>query len=132
MIIAVATENGQIFQHFGKSQEFTLFETENAVIKGEKTIDTSATGGHSALVDVLKSNSVETLIYGGIGPGAIEGLRQIGVEVVSGVSGSAREAVIKYLSGEKIGSSSATCDHHHDSGHTCHSHEDGHTCGHHN
>ena len=131
MIIAVPTENGNIFQHFGKSVEFTLFDTENAVIKSQKAVDTSATGGHSALVDVLKGSNAEVLICGGIGPGAIEGLASIGVEVVSGVSGKAEEAVVKYLSGEKIGSASATCDHHGE-GHSCSHHEGGHSCGHHN
>ena len=108
MIIAVTTEGENIFQHFGKSPQFTLFETEDSRIKSEKVIDTSDSG-HSALIDVLKSNSVEVLICGGIGGGAVNGLTAAGIEVVAGVSGSVKDAVIKYLSGEKLGSGQPTC-----------------------
>ena len=123
MIIAVTTEGENIFQHFGKSPQFTLSETEDSRIKSEKVIDTSDSG-HSALIDVLKSNSVEVLICGGIGGGAVNGLTAAGIEVVAGVSGSVKDAVIKYLSGEKLGSGQPTCDHHHD-------HEGEHHCGEH-
>ena len=72
----------------------------------------------------LKPTPFEVLICGGIGGGAVNGLAAAGIEVVAGVSGSVKDAVIKYLSGEKLGSGQPTCDHHHD-------HEDGHSCGEH-
>ena len=121
MIIAVATQGETIFQHFGKTPQFTLFETEDSIIKNIKVLDTGDSG-HSALIDVLKENSAEVLICGGIGAGAVNGLSAAGIEVVSGVECPAKDAVIKYLSGEKLGTGTATCDHHHEGGQTCGEH----------
>ncbi len=125
MIIAVTSQNDEIFQHFGKTPQFNLFEIEDSSIKNSREIDTSESG-HSALIDILVANSVNILICGGIGGGAVEGLKSAGIEVVSGVTGSVKEAVTQYLSGKNIGSSNATCDHHAD--HTCGEHN---TCGEH-
>lgn len=120
MIIAVATEGEFIFQHFGKCPQFTLFEVEDSMIKSQKVIDTSASG-HSALVEVLKNHGVSTVICGGIGAGAKNALSDAGIEVVAGVTCLAKDAVIRFLSGEKLGTDDVTCDHHGEE-HSCGEH----------
>lgn len=69
MKIAVTYENGQVFQHFGHTEAFKVYETENNEIKSESIIPTLGSG-HGALAGFLKLNNVDTLICGGIGEGA--------------------------------------------------------------
>ena len=133
MKIAVTTENGQVFQHFGKTKTFTLYTVENGAVQ-EKTLLDGGDEGHSALVGVLKNAGVELLICGGIGPGAQNALAAAGITCVAGASGDVDAAVAAYLAGTlQIGPAAAHCNHHgHGEGHTCgdhHGQEGGHTCG---
>ena len=60
MKIAVTYENGQVFQHFGHTEAFKVYETENNEIKSESIIPTLGSG-HGALAGFLKLNNVDTL-----------------------------------------------------------------------
>ena len=130
MKIAVTYENGQIFQHFGHTQYFKLYEVENGAIVRCGVL--SAVGsGHGALAGFLQAAGVEVLICGGIGGGARMALAEVGIRLLGGVSGSADAAVEAFLSGELAYDPNAVCSHHHDhgEGHSCGSHEEGHSCG---
>ena len=98
MKIAVTYENGQIFQHFGHTAQFKLYEIENEKILGSSIIDTNGSG-HGALAGFLVSNNVSVLICGGIGGGAKQALEEAGIKLFGGVTGNADEAVNSYLSG---------------------------------
>ena len=121
MKIAVTYENGQIFQHFGHSESFKIYEAEGKNIVRAEVIGTDG-AGHSALAAVLKDKGVDVLICGGIGNGAVTALSEAGIDVYSGADGEADAAVEAYLNGD-LTSAGVNCDHHHD-------HEDGHGCGH--
>ena len=112
MKIAVPFENGQVFQHFGHTETFKLYEIENdEIVSGEIV---SANGsGHEALADFLANLSVNVLVCGGIGDGAQTALTGAGIEICSGAQGDAGAAVRAYLTGE-IESAGVNCDHHHD------------------
>ena len=69
MKIAVTYDNGQIFQHFGHSAQFKLYEVSGGMILNTAVVDTNGSG-HGALAGFLKQNGVDTLICGGIGGGA--------------------------------------------------------------
>ena len=127
MKIAVTYDNGTIFQHFGKTETFKVYEVENDQIVSSEIIESNGSG-HGALAGLLAGQNVEVLICGGIGGGAQAALADAGIELYSGVQGDADEAVDFYLKGEFI-SSGANCDHHHEDGHSCGSHEEGHSCG---
>ena len=127
MKIAVTYDNGTIFQHFGKTETFKVYEVENDQIVSSEIIESNG-NGHGALAGLLAGQNVEVLICGGIGGGAQAALADAGIELYSGVQGDADEAVDCYLKGELI-SSGANCDHHHEDGHSCGSHEEGHSCG---
>ena len=127
MKIAVTYDNGTIFQHFGKTETFKVYEVENDQIVSSEIIESNGSG-HGALAGLLAGQNVEVLICGGIGGGAQAALADAGIELYSGVQGDADEAVDFYLTGELI-SSGANCDHHHEDGHSCGSHEEGHSCG---
>ena len=132
MKIAVTYENGQVFQHFGHTEQFKVYEVEDG-----KVVSSLVTGsdgsGHEALAVLLADKAVDVLICGGIGGGAQAALLEQGIELCAGASGDADAAVEAYLRGELI-NTGANCDHHehhgegHDCGeHACGGHEGG--CG---
>ena len=98
MIVAIPTEGEEIFQHFGHTQCFTLFEVEDHWVKNTTKIDTSDSG-HGALAVRLKEAGANVLICGGIGPGAVQALGENGIEVIAGVTGKVQDAIAAYLSG---------------------------------
>ena len=120
-IIAVTMEDGQIFQHFGHTRWFELYEIKGGAVASHRTLDAEGSG-HSALGGLLRANGVNLLICGGIGGGAKNVLAAAGIELISGVSGPVDEAVKLYLEGKLHDDPSAEC-HHHDHG--------AHECGHH-
>ena len=110
MKIAVTYENGMIFQHFGHTEQFKIYEVaENAVVRAE-VVNTNGSG-HGALAGFLAQHGVDTLICG--------------------VSGEADAAVAALLVGHLGYNPNVHCDHHDhehgEGGHTCGDHG----CGHH-
>ena len=130
MKIAVTYDNGNIFQHFGKTETFKVYEVEDNKVVSSEVIGSNGEG-HGALAGLLAGQNVDVLICGGIGGGAQTALAEAGVELCSGAQGDADQAVEAFLKGE-LTSKGATCDHHHhEEGHSCGDHEEGHGCGHH-
>lgn len=128
MKIAVTYDNGNIFQHFGKTEFFKVYEVEGGKAVSSEVIGSNGVG-HGALAGLLADRSVDVLICGGIGGGAQAALEEAGVELCAGAEGDADQAVEAYLRGELV-SSGANCDHHHhEEGHSCGGHEEGHSCG---
>ena len=127
MRIAVTYDNGNIFQHFGKTENFKVYEVENNQVVSSEVIRSNGSG-HGALAGLLDGQNVDVLICGGIGGGAQAALTEAGIEFCSGAQGDADQAVEAYLKGELV-SSGVNCDHHHGEGHSCGSHEEGHSCG---
>ena len=128
MKIAVTYDNGNIFQHFGKTEFFKVYEVEDNKIISSEVIGSNGLG-HGALAGLLGEQGINVLICGGLGGGAQTALKEAGVEVCSGAKGDADQAVEAYLRGELV-STGANCDHHHhEEGHSCGDHEEGHSCG---
>lgn len=129
MKIAVTYEDGKVFQHFGKTETFKVYEVEAGQLESATLL--SANGaGHEALADLLAENKVDVLICGGLGDGAKSALEEAGIEVVSGATGGVDAAVVSWLKGELV-SSGVNCDHHHDDEEEggCGEHECGGHCG---
>lgn len=128
MKIAATYDNGNIFQHFGKTEFFKVYEVEDNKVVSSEVIGSNGTG-HGALAGLLAEQGISVLICGGIGGGAQSALAEAGIELCSGAQGDADTAVEAYLKGELV-STGVNCDHHHhEEGHSCGSHEDGHSCG---
>ena len=121
MRIAVAYENGEVFQHFGHSAQFKLYDAEDGRITQEQIVDTNGSG-HGALAGFLQAAEVDALICGGIGMGAQMALAGAGIRLYAGVQGSADAAARALAAGTLEYDPDARCDHH---GH----HHDG-DCGH--
>ena len=125
MKIAVTYEAGMIFQHFGHTAAFKIYEVENNEVKSAQVVDTAG-HGHGALAGFLQSQGVDTLICGGIGGGAQMALADAGIRFFGGVSGDADEAVQALLAGHLTYNPDVRCSHHeHDhawGSHGCGSH----------
>ena len=139
MKIAVTFEDGQVFQHFGHTERFKVYEVENGEIVNTATVETLGSG-HGALAGFLKTLNADVLICGGIGGGAISALADTGIKLCAGVSGEADKAVENYLAGKLESVTDATCEHHeghHGEGCGCaehhgeHHHGEGCGCGNH-
>lgn len=132
MRIAVAYDNGEIFQHFGHTEQFKVYDIEEGKILSSEVVSTNGSG-HGALAGVLGALNADVLICGGIGGGAQMALAQAGIRLFGGVSGDADKAVEAYLSGTLAYNPNVQCNHHgeHHHGGTCGEHGCGsHTCGH--
>lgn len=123
MRIAVTFENGEIFQHFGHTEQFKIYDVADGQITGEQVVDTNGSG-HGALSGFLNGMEVDTLICGGIGQGAKVALAEAGIELYGGVSGSADDAVRAFLAGNLDYDPDTQCSHHE------HGHQEGHCQGH--
>lgn len=130
-IIAIPTEGDMVNAHFGRSQAFTIFAIEDGKVTGSEVLDTKGyEHQHSGIAQLLKTKKVEVVLCGGIGPGAIAGLENAGLEVLRGASGLAQAAAQVYADGTFI-ASTAVCNHDHGHDHSGHHHhEHSHDKGH--
>lgn len=128
MKIAVTYDNGNVFQHFGRTENFKVYEVEDNKVISSEIIGSNGIG-HGALAGLLAEQEIEVLICGGIGAGAQNALTEAGIALVAGAEGNTDDVVASYLAGELI-STGANCDHHdHEEGHSCGDHGCGDTCG---
>jgi predicted DNA-binding protein (UPF0251 family)/predicted Fe-Mo cluster-binding NifX family protein len=111
MRIAATYENGDVFQHFGHTEQFKVYDVEDGQVTAETIIDTNG-NGHCALADVLKKHNVDMLLCGGIGHGAQQALAEAGITFYGGVSGSADKAVADFLAKSLVYDSDVHCEHH--------------------
>ncbi len=123
MRIAVTYENGQIFQHFGHTEKFKVYDVADGKVISSQVVDTNGQG-HGALAGILNALKAEVLICGGIGGGARMALDAGGIQLYGGVSGDADQAVADLLAGKLSYDPEARCSHHEQEGghHDCGSH----------
>ena len=127
MRIAVTYENGQIFQHFGHTEQFKVYDVEDGKVVASEVVGTEGSG-HGALAGILNALNVDVLICGGIGQGARVALNSVNIQICPGTNGNCDELVQAYISGNLVFDPNTEC-HHHDHEHTCdHTHSFG-KCG---
>lgn len=121
MRIAVTYENGEVFQHFGHTEQFKLYDVENGAVIYSQNVGTNGSG-HGMLANFLAMNQVDTVICGGIGAGAKNVLANAGIKLFCGIEGCADKAVNQLINGTLV-SRDVECNHKHE--HVCGEH----TCG---
>lgn len=133
MRIAVTYNQGEIFQHFGHTESFKIYDVEDGKVVSWSILDSNGSG-HGALATLLSGNKVDVLICGGIGGGAQMALADAGIKLYGGVSGNADEAVNALLSEALEFNPNVKCNHHgdgHEHHENCGSGGCGsHSCGH--
>lgn len=117
MKIAVASEGRMVAQHFGHCERFTIYEAKDGKIVMRQFIENP---GHKPgfLPNFLNGLGVQVIISGGIGEGAVEIFNEKGIQVVTGASGDADEAVQKFIEGSLKSTDSI-----------CHEHQHSDSCG---
>ena len=129
MKIAIPYENGEVFPHFGKSEQFAIYTVEDKKIVKKEVIGTNGQG-HGALAGMLSNLEVDVVIAGGIGGGAVTALHAAGITCYAGAQGKCDDFAQALLDGTLVQNDQPTCGcgHHHEGG--CgHHHDEG--CGHH-
>lgn len=126
MRVAVTYDNGEVYQHFGHTEQFKIYDVQDGTVT-ERGILSAGSSGHEALADLLQKEGIEALICGGIGGGAQMALASLGIALYAGISGSADRAVQALADGTLKYTSEANCSHHHEGGdHSCGDHHCGH------
>lgn len=126
--IAVTYENGEVFQHFGHTERFKVYDVENGEIRITSIVNTNGSG-HGALADLLRKGHVDALICGGIGAGAKRALDEAGIALYGGVTGSTDKAVEALLAQKLEYQADAACGHEGEHHHGGHEEGQAHFCG---
>jgi len=123
--LAVPTRAGQVDEHFGHCESFTIYaiNKDKAVTGQDRFTPPPACGCKSNLIPTLVEMGVKVLVAGNMGEGAVMRLREAGIEVFRGAKGDVGEAVQSWIEG-KLTDSQLVCMEHGD-GHECH-HGEGH------
>ena len=112
MKIAVTFENGEVFQHFGHTEHFKLYEIEAGQVVSSEIIDTNGSG-HEALAGFLADQLVTCLICDEISPEAQTALDDWGIQLYAGCAGSADDRAAELLAGTLHASFSTARSSHH-------------------
>lgn len=132
MRVAIPYENGEIFQHFGHTEKFKVYDIENGVINNSTIIETQGEG-HGAIAGFLQTNEVDVLICGGIGDGAVKALLSANIDIYAGARGLADDFANAFTEGKLVSASEPTCNcsghHDHNQERNCeHDHVNSHGC----
>lgn len=117
MKIAVPYDNGMIFPHFGRTEQFKFYKAEDGKVLSTEIVPTNGQG-HGALVGFLVQHGADVVLCGGIGTGAQVALMQAGIRLFGGISGMADVAAADFLSGKLVFDPDVHC--------TCHDHDESH------
>lgn len=99
MKIAVTYDNGQVGQHFGRTESFKVFILEEGnLVNGE--LIPGGEHGHAAKAQFMKDHAIDVVICGGIGQPAIDGVTAVGVKVYPGVTGDVDQVVKDFMAGQ--------------------------------
>lgn len=110
MIVAVASENEMITEHFGYCKNFNIFEIKDEQIT---LLESIPNPGHKPgfLPEFLSQKGVNVIISGGMGGGAVDIFNEKKIEVITGAHGNASDAVKAYIEG-KLKSTGSVCHEH--------------------
>ena len=86
MKLAIPYDNGQVFQHFGKTEAFKIYDIVDGKVGPSMVMSTNGQG-HGALAGLLRGLGISAVICGGIGPGAIEALQSLDITPIPGITG---------------------------------------------
>ena len=131
MKIAIAYENGEIFEHFGHAQTFAIYDydEEDITLCSKKLIDVAELHGHKAMADRLKEEGVSAVMAGNMGAEAKALLLSYCIVPIAGYCGDADTAADLLMLGQlPIAPNEGSCSGGCGGCSGCH-HEDGEECG---
>ena len=100
MKIAVATEGGQVAEHFGHAPQYTIFTITEGKIKDQTVIENP---GHKPgfLPRYLAERGITCIIAGGMGSRARQLFEENNIAAVTGAKGLVKDVAAAYLSGRQ-------------------------------
>lgn len=119
--IAIPTAEGKLFPHFGKAPQVTVFEAEDKKIISKEVLQ-SPEHAHGAMPNFLHAQGVTDVVCGGLGAGAVQLLRQMGIAIYGGATAEDVDTVINAFLCDTLQYGDATC--HHDACDGHHHHHD--------
>lgn len=109
MKVAIAVVGGYVAQHFGKCQEYAIFDVAEGKLENLKYVSNP---GHKPgfLPPYLKGLNVDCVIAGGMGQKALALFAENEIKPIIGVSGQVNQVIEDFLNG-KIESGVSLCTH---------------------
>jgi len=119
--IAIPTRDDVVDDHFGNCDHYTIFSLNDTkqIASVESFKAPEGCGCKSDIASVLKAEGVDTMIAGNMGNGALNKLKEAGIEVIRGCSGNVGLLAHSFLQGNLS-----------DSGESCTQHGADHECSH--
>ncbi len=95
------TLDAQMDARFGRCQYFVVVDTDTLEFEAIPNPNISTSGGAGIQSgQLMNEKQVKAVVTGNVGANAFQTLQAAEVDVITGVSGSVREAVEKYKKGE--------------------------------
>ena len=109
--IAVSYKDGEIFEHFGHSELFAIYEFDEHDLGSstKRLVDTSAMHGHKDMADLMKREQIDAVICGQMGDEARALLLSYGIIPVPGYCGDADTAAELLVTGQLPASDGGAC-----------------------
>ncbi len=121
--IAIPTCEGKLWAHFGKAPEVTIVTVEDSKVKESVTLQ-APEHEHGAMPRFIAAHGCTDVLCGGLGPGAVNMLNQMGIQVHAGAPELPIDELLRLYLGGEIVYGDGSCHHDGCGGH----HHDGHNC----